>query len=150
MFTPDMIAPCGLDCTLCYMFQKDLDPCPGCRNCPPDDILPTFLQRKCGILRCEKRLKGGCGHCGLCPDFPCEQLKEKDKSYRERFVLTESPIKNLEYIKDYGEYGFLREEMRRYTCRECGAPLCVDTGVCAGCGKRYRKPYFCGRWLPGY
>ena len=30
MFTVEMIAPCGLDCSLCSYAQKKVIPCPGC------------------------------------------------------------------------------------------------------------------------
>ena len=32
MFTPDMIAPCGLDCSICKRALAETDPCAGCRG----------------------------------------------------------------------------------------------------------------------
>ena len=49
MFTADMIAPCGLDCSLCSMAQKKDDPCPGCNG--PAEKKPEFCSSWCGIMR---------------------------------------------------------------------------------------------------
>ena len=35
MFTVEMIAPCGLDCSLCAYAQKKGNPCPGSKG--PDE-----------------------------------------------------------------------------------------------------------------
>ena len=39
--TPDLIAPCGMNCSLCRAYGRERKPCPGCRG---DDRLPlTYL-----------------------------------------------------------------------------------------------------------
>ena len=35
MITAEMIAPCGLDCSLCKRAQAEENPCPGCHG--PDE-----------------------------------------------------------------------------------------------------------------
>ena len=40
MFIADMIAPCGLDCSLCKRALAGADPCAGCRG--PNDNKPEF------------------------------------------------------------------------------------------------------------
>ena len=53
MFTKDMIAPCGLDCSICRRALAGTDPCAGCRG--SNDNKPEFCSERCGIILCEKR-----------------------------------------------------------------------------------------------
>ena len=46
LFTAEMIAPCGLDCSLCECAHAASNPCPGCNG--PDEKKPEFCAKYCG------------------------------------------------------------------------------------------------------
>jgi len=137
MFTADMIAPCGLDCSLCAYAQRKDRPCAGC--CGPDDHKPEFCSRGCGIVLCRKRRENGYRFCDECPDFPCEDVMEKETRYADRYPLSESPIQNIRDIRKMGMDEFLMKERKKWSCPECGSPISVHSGTCSGCGKRYGR-----------
>ncbi len=137
MFTEAMIAPCGLDCSLCKRALADENPCPGCLG--PDDRKPEFCAHRCGIILCPKRRERGYRFCDECPDFPCEDVMEKETRYTSKYPLTESPLENLRDIRTLGMSAFLAKERARWTCPTCGRPICVHTGECSShCSLRDR------------
>lgn len=138
MFTPDMIAPCGLDCSLCSRAHSAVDPCPGCLG--PDEHKPEFCAKRCGIILCTKRKQNGWRFCDVCPDFPCADVMEKENRYTTQYPLTESPLENLRAIRETGMDAFLEKERAAWSCSICGRPISVHTGICRGCGKQYGKP----------
>ena len=139
MFTADMIAPCGLDCSLCAYAQIKVNPCAGCNG--PDDQKPEFCSKGCGIVLCKKRRENGYRFCDECSDFLCLDVMEKETRYADKYPLTESPIRNIRDIRTMGIEAFLKKEREKWSCRECGGPICVHSGICSGCGKRYgRQP----------
>ena len=135
LFTAEMIAPCGLDCSLCRRAQAETNPCPGCLG--PNVNKPAFCVEKCGIILCRKRKESGYGYCDECPDYPCEDVLEKENRYTSKYPLYESPVKNLHDIREQGMEKFLENERRQWTCGECGHAISVHTGICSGCGKQY-------------
>lgn len=137
MFTPDMIAPCGLDCSLCSRAQLTVNPCPGCLG--PDEHKPEFCAKRCGIILCSKRKQNGWRFCDVCPDYPCADVMEKENRYTTQYPLTESPLQNLRDIREKGMAAFLEKERAEWSCSTCGSPVCVHTGICSGCGKQYGK-----------
>ena len=100
MFTDDMIAPCGLDCSICSRAQIEDDPCPGCNG--PDENKPDFCANRCGIILCRKRKDNGYTYCDECPDYPCEDVMEKENRYTTQYPLRESPLENLRAIREDG------------------------------------------------
>ncbi len=130
-----MIAPCGLDCSICKRALAETDPCPGCHG--PDENKPAFCSEKCGIILCRRRRENGYEFCDECPDYPCEDVTEKETRYTSKYPLYESPGKNLRDIREMGMEQFLEKERRQWTCGECGSAVPVHTGICSGCGKRY-------------
>ena len=68
MFTAEMIAPCGLDCSLCKRALSETDPCPGCLG--PDKNKPEFCSEKCGIILCRKSCPMPCGRNRRWPHVP--------------------------------------------------------------------------------
>ncbi len=134
MFTADMIAPCGLDCSLCAMALKKTDPCPGCSG--PDENKPDFCANRCGIILCRKRKENGYRFCDECPDYPCGDVMEKENRYTSKYPLRESPLENLRRIREAGMEAFLEQERRTWTCGQCGSPVSVHTGICSGCGRK--------------
>ena len=76
-FSAEMIAPCGLDCSLCMMAQAKEKPCPGCNG--PDENKFFYCSQLCGIMKCQKRKEHNYAFCDECPDYPCEDVMEKEK-----------------------------------------------------------------------
>ncbi len=134
MFTAEMIAPCGLDCSICSRALLKEDPCPGCNG--PDENKPEFCARRCGIILCAKRKENGWRFCDECPDFPCEDVMEKENRYTSQYPLRESVLENLRLIRETGMEAFLERERKLWTCEKCGSPVSVHTGICSGCGMK--------------
>ena len=135
MFTVNMIAPCGLDCSICKRALDETGPCAGCRG--PNDNKPEFCSAECGIILCGKRKANGYAFCDECPDYPCADVMEKETRYRSKYPLFESPLENLRAIRELGTAAFLERERRQWTCPACGGVICVHTGVCSGCGRQF-------------
>lgn len=134
MFTADMIAPCGLDCSICYQAQLKENPCPGCNTPGPDK--PDFCSKYCGIILCKKRKNEHYRFCDECMDYPCEDVMEKEKRYTSKYPLKESPLANLKMICEKGMEFFIKEEKKKFSCPACGCPVSVHTGICSGCQKK--------------
>ena len=133
--TAKMIAPCGLDCSICKRALEKTNPCPGCLG--PNENKPEFCAERCGIILCRKRKEKGYDYCDQCPDYPCADVMEKETRYTSKYPLYESPAQNLRAIRESGMEQFLAAERAQWTCGECGHIVCVHTGVCSGCGKQY-------------
>lgn len=128
-----LIAPCGMNCSLCIAYQAklyDLDKqgfrrkyCPGClprgENC-------THMRDHCDLVG-----KGQVRFCFECGDFPCKRLKNLDKRYRTKYHL--SMIENLNCIKEQGIETYLAKEKTRWRCPECGEIICCHNGLCLNC-----------------
>ena len=132
---PAMIAPCGLNCSLCKRALAEEKPCPGC--CGPDENKPEFCSKKCGIMLCRKRLDHSYEYCDECPDYPCADVTEKETRYTSQYPLRESPAENLRSIRELGMDQFIRSERKKWACVNCGHIIAVHTGICSGCGKQY-------------
>ena len=75
----NMLAPCGLNCLLCYR-HLDKKPCPGCRARLSE---PDEYQRKCIMRACVSGR--GLFSCADCADRPCKRMKTFGKRYREGY-----------------------------------------------------------------
>lgn len=137
MFSEDMIAPCGLDCSICSQAQIEKNPCPGCNG--PNKDKPEFCAKRCGIILCQQRKENGYMYCDECPDYPCEDVMEKETRYASRYPLRESPLENLRMIREMGMEAFLKQERQQWTCEKCGHPVSVHTGVCSGCKTKIER-----------
>lgn len=134
LFTERMIAPCGLDCSLCQATLKEENPCPGCNG--SDENKPLFCRERCGIILCEKRRNNQYKYCDECPDYPCADVMEKENRYTSAYPRKESPLENIRLIREIGIEAFLEKERKEWSCRVCGGPVCVHTGLCASCGAK--------------
>jgi len=123
----ELIAPCGMNCRLCYGYIRTRNQCPGC--CAPDDNKPKSCTN-CKIVVCEKRAQNNWQTCAFC-DTPCHRLKELDKRYRSKYHM--SMIENLTVIHDHGMSFFLQEQEEKYRCPLCGETLCVHRDECPSC-----------------
>lgn len=125
-----LIAPCGINCGVCYAYLREKNKCPGCRG--EDDDKPVTRVR-CGIKTCDVFHREKMEFCFHCADFPCAVLKHLDKRYREKYKT--SVIANLDSIRDYGIGPFLQAEKVKWTCADCGGAICVHKGYCCKCGR---------------
>jgi len=129
----DLIAPCGMNCSLCVSWQfgqKDLNRlgfhrkyCPGCI---PRGEHCTFMGDRCGKLG-----KGLVRFCTECGEYPCRRLKDLDRRYRTSYHM--SMLENLEEIRERGMEAFLRSQEVRWRCPSCGGVICCHNGLCLSC-----------------
>ena len=129
----NMIAPCGMNCSLCIAYQAmqyDLKK-KGinrkyCQGCIPRGENCTHMAGKCALLG-----TGAVRFCTECAEFPCRRLKALDKRYRTKYHL--SMIENQKYIRENGITRFLNREKASWTCPTCGGTICCHVGLCLNC-----------------
>lgn len=126
--SPNLIAPCGMNCRLCSAYVRKKNTCPGCRD---DSLSKPNTRWNCRIKTCEKMAAGEAGFCFECEDFPCARLKHLDKRYRTKYGM--SMVENLENIRTSGIEKFVESEKGRWKCPECGNTLCVHKPHCLSC-----------------
>ena len=126
-----LVAPCGMNCSVCMAYLRENNPCPSCRG---TDIRKPVTRVRCKIKTCKNFLIGKAKFCFECAESPCEVLNHLDARYRTRYHM--SMIENLENIKTYGIRKFLRDEKARWTCSKCKGTICVHKGYCMNCGKK--------------
>ena len=131
-FTPERIAPCGMNCGICVasfgytlkgLKRKHL--CCGCRS----------RKSQCAFIKkqCQKLATKQIEYCFDCAVFPCTNLKTLDDRYREKYAM--SMIENLGYILANGILQFLKREQERWKCPNCGGIICVHNKMCYKCGQ---------------
>lgn len=133
-FRAEMIAPCGLDCNICSHALLDNNPCQGCNG--PDNGKPEFCAKFCGIILCQKRKENGYKFCDECPNYPCDDVMERETRYTSQYPHRESPIDNLRTIRDFGMDAFLEQEQQNWTCPNCGSAFSVHHRSCGRCRTR--------------
>jgi hypothetical protein len=109
-----LIAPCGMNCGLCYYHLRDKDQCPGC-------LAGRMVNKRClncAIKLCKERTGDFCFDC---EKFPCDRIKQMDARYQKRYGM--SVIENLQTIKNQGMDYFLKEQKQKYVNAE--GTLCV-------------------------
>ena len=126
-----LIAPCGMNCSLCRAYLRDRNKCSGCRSSDTDKPVTRF---KCKIKNCSKFQGAKKKYCFECHEFPCDRLKHLDKRYRTKYGM--SMIENLESVKAHGIRQFLRDEKVKWVCPKCGGTICVHKGCCHICGNK--------------
>ncbi len=127
--SPKLIAPCGINCRLCYAYVRDKNVCPGCLG---DDASKPKSCVQCAIKNCEKRIEGKKQYCFECDKFPCARIKHLDKRYRTKYGT--SVIENLTNIKKAGIRSFVKSQNEKWTCPGCGSMLCMHRSQCITCG----------------
>ncbi len=128
-FVASMLAPCGMNCAVCYK-HLGKNPCQGCNA--QDDAKPERC-RKCAIKSCveERNVE----NCRDCDSFGCKQIKNLDKSYRNRYGV--SLIENGLWVREHSVAEFMIEQCRIYTCPVCGGVISLHDGDCCECGAQY-------------
>ncbi|RPI92516.1 MAG: DUF3795 domain-containing protein [Chloroflexi bacterium] len=127
-----LLAPCGMNCAVCYAHLRAKKPCPGCRG--QDASKPEHC-RKCKIKDCA--ISQEIDFCFECPAFPCATIKRLDKSYRQRYQV--SLIDNAIRIKTVGARQYLIEEKEKWTCSRCGGVISLHDRLCSKCGKEMKR-----------
>jgi len=123
-----LIAPCGMNCTLCYAYQRNKNHCPGCRVESNNKNIPCI---NCRIKNCKNFNDTSKSFCYDCESFLCKPLKHLDKRYRTKYNM--SMIDNLVSIKKDGIKKFILNENKRWACKICGESICVHKGSCLNC-----------------
>jgi hypothetical protein len=125
---PRMLAPCGMDCTVCSAHLREKKPCGGCRTSAANK--PERC-RRCVVKACaEQRARGLCFRCS---DFPCGRIKSLDRSYRVRYDA--SLVENGLAARRSGIRAFLQEDLRRWTCTHCDGVVSLHDRACSDCGR---------------
>ena len=150
-FTPDQIAPCGMNCGICKSYlaysrgvpykRGEVPHCNGClarnKNC-------AFVKRDCEKLR-KKHIR----FCYECADMPCNKLSKLDEYYKARYGM--SMIENLKTIREKGVDEFLKSQSEKYRCPNCGDIISVHDGKCYVCSYQAAKLKGSNpkhRWVP--
>ncbi|NQV50956.1 MAG: DUF3795 domain-containing protein [Candidatus Marinimicrobia bacterium] len=129
MMLSHLIAPCGMNCSLCIGHLRQKKTCPGCTI--QSEAKPVSCQ-KCIIANCEQIQKSDLKFCYTCSTYPCTRLKNLDKRYRTKYGM--SMLENLDSIKTYGLDVFLETEAHKWACTNCGTGLSVHRENCLNCG----------------
>ena len=128
----NLIAPCGMNCGLCYAYQREKNKCSGCRC---DFNLPNSCQR-CSIKNCDFLKENKSTYCYDCEKFPCLRLKQLDKRYKTKYHM--SMIDNLNQIKEKGINYFLIKEEKKWKCSNCGYIIYVHHNLSKKCPIEYQ------------
>lgn len=129
-----LIAPCGMNCSVCVAYLRERNKCPGCRG--PDEN-KSISRRECRLKNCETFQDGKHQFCFECDNFPCDRLKRLDKRYRTKYHA--SLIENLKMIRESGITEFMESENTKWTCSKCGGTICIHDGHCYSCGEPHDK-----------
>ena len=131
--TPELIAPCGMNCGICkrYLaYSRGIPEEKGkvihCQGCLP-------LNKNCFIKRgCKKIANNEIKFCFECDNIPCENLNRLERRYRERYSM--SMVENLKELKDKGMEKFLENQESKYKRSKYGDIISVHDRKCYTCG----------------
>lgn len=124
-----MLAPCGLNCMLCYR-HLGKNPCPGCRARLDE---PDTYQRKCVMRACV--LERGYATCADCAERPCKRMRTFQKRYKDGYGV--DLASDAQTLRREGAEALLRRQIQAYTCANCGYLIDLHDGVCSGCARQY-------------
>ncbi len=132
----DLIAPCGMNCRLCWGYIREKNTCPGCLRIDSQESQKSKYRTTCKIKNCDQITKNKTKYCSdSCDNFPCARLKQLDKRYRIKYGM--SMIDNLKMINEFGIRHFIRNEKEKWICPECGQIVCVHRPACLTCGYKW-------------
>ena len=127
VWSENLLAPCGMNCAVCYARLRERKPCPGCHG--EDERKPKHC-RTCRYKECAA--ERGVSFCVDCEEFPCSAMRRFDKSYRTRYGA--SLVEMTQRMRELGTEAHLEEQARMYTCTECGGVLSLHDRACTTCG----------------
>ncbi len=155
-FTPELVAPCGMNCGICKAYlaysrkvpkqRGKVSHCSGCR----------IREKNCAFIKrdCPKKVGKQLLSCSECDDMPCPRLSHLDQHYQARYSM--SMVDNLREIQTLGMDEFLKRQEAKYRCQSCGDVVSVHDGKCYACGHQTEKPikvvgkvqWDSARWVP--
>ncbi len=140
----DLLGACGLYCGACYHYRASFPEgrhllkgatrqgrklqgftCKGCRS--------NSLYVHPGCAQCDIRTctdTRGIAHCGLCPEFPCQRIRDFQSDGRVHHL---DVFVNLAELVAKGIGDWLVEQAARWTC-ECGTGFSWYESSCPHCG----------------
>jgi len=124
-----ILAPCGINCSLCRAYQRKRNKCDGCYEVAGNRA--THCE-SCKIKHCEDHHGKETELCIECEKFPCKKMKQIDLRYIRGYKV--SLIQNQERLKKLGAEAYLEEEKKLWTCPNCGGTLCMHQTACLRCG----------------
>ena len=132
-FTPELVAPCGMNCGICKAYlaysrgvPKQRGKVTHCSGCLP-------RSKTCYIKRgCKKLRQNTFRFCFECEQMPCKNLERVDRRYRSRYNM--SMVENLKELKAKGIEEFLKNQQAKYKCQACGDVVSVHDRKCYSCG----------------
>ena len=131
-----MLAPCGMNCMVCYKHCYAKKPCPGCML---GDLNKPEHCRKCKIKDCAN--ERGYTYCFECTDFPCKFIKSLEKSYNKRYF--ESLVRYSLEAKEKGIDTFMVSQREKWTCPYCGGVISLHDGECSECQTKIERNHRC-------
>lgn len=138
-FTPELLAPCGMNCGVCKAYlaysrgvPKKRGSVTHCLGCLPRN-------KNCFIKRgCKKLSENSIRFCFQCNTMPCSNLDRVDRRYREHYGI--SLVGNLREIEENGLEAFLKSQEAKYKCPECGDVISVHDRKCYLCRRLTEVP----------
>ncbi|MEF9878861.1 MAG: hypothetical protein RR975_05480, partial [Clostridia bacterium] len=70
-------------------------------------------------------------YCYECGAFPCKLIKNLEKSYNQRYGA--SLIENSLFVKEHELTSFMKQQLERYTCPNCGGAVSLHDAECSEC-----------------
>ena len=147
MIKQELVAPCGLYCGVCGIYQATLtgdqqlkekfakvyNETPdkiNCKGCLSDTVY--WYCSACPVKSCaiEKKLEG----CHLCDQFPCDKV--------ENFPVPEGKKNILRAVPEWRNLGteaFIAAEEEKFSCPHCRAPLFRGARKCRMCGSLWES-----------
>jgi hypothetical protein len=151
----DLMAPCGLYCGTCGVYIATRDgnekfraimanlygtkpeetQCLGCMQSDP----PQKKYKYCGACPVRECVKSKSFYsCHQCSDWPCEAIKNFGFATGRRVMEKTIPLwraKVAELGDEEGSVAWVRAELERYHCPDCGQPLFRGAQQCRACKK---------------
>ncbi len=126
---PDyFLAPCGVNCFVCYVHLKKVKPCNGCLG---DDNNKPERCKSCKIKNCA--VDKGYTRCYECSTYPCADSKRLEKSYLQRYQV--DLRKNCEIANTQSISALMKSEMVKWTCRKCNGVISQHDKICSECNE---------------
>lgn len=126
--SPALLAPCGMNCLVCYRRCAHKKPCAGCLD---GDVNKPEHCRRCALRACAGRR--GHTHCFACAEFPCAPIRRLDGNYRRRYGV--SLIENGKFASARGISALMERDRAAYRCPVCGGVISLHDAACGECGR---------------
>ena len=146
MADSNLVGVCGLYCGACYHYRaafpegkhlleetaRQHRPLEGftCEGCRSDNLYIHPGCAECAFRACAE--EKDVGHCGLCVEYPCPQLKAFQSDGRPHHG---DIFDNIWTLRALGPDGWLAGQTLRWTC-ECGARFSWYEEHCRSCGAK--------------